>query len=118
MGDRAPLEPRDLASILLVVVTWGVNFVVMKVGLHSLTPFQLGAGGYLFAFLPLAFFTGPPRVPARWLLAFGLAQGVVLGERVAPLQWAGAALVLCALACVVSGALRPARRRGTGPRDR
>lgn len=76
MGARKPLEPRDLASILLVVVTWGVNFVVMKVGLHSLTPFQLGAGRYLFAFLPLAFFIRPPRVPVRWLLAFGLAQGV------------------------------------------
>lgn len=76
MSSRAPLEPRDLASILLVVVTWGVNFVVMKVGLAGLTPFQLGAGRYLFAFLPLALFVRPPRVPLRWLLAFGLAQGV------------------------------------------
>ena len=76
MSARTPLEPRDLASILLVVVTWGVNFVVMKVGLASLTPFQLGAGRYLFAFLPLALFIRPPRVPLRWLLAFGLAQGV------------------------------------------
>jgi len=73
---QQPLQPRDLASIGLVVLTWGVNFVVMKVGLASLTPFQLGAGRYLFAFLPLALFVRPPRVPVRWVLAFGLAQGV------------------------------------------
>jgi O-acetylserine/cysteine efflux transporter len=61
---------------LLVVVVWGINFVVMKVGLASLTPFQLGAGRYLFAFLPLAFVVRRPRLRLRWLLAFGLAQGV------------------------------------------
>lgn len=60
----------------MVVAVWGVNFVVMKVGLASLTPFQLGAGRYLFAFLPLALVMRRPRVRLRWLLAFGLAQGV------------------------------------------
>ena len=49
------LEASDLAAILAVVVVWGVNFVAMKVGLSSLTPFQMGAGRYLFAFLLVLF---------------------------------------------------------------
>lgn len=76
MSARAPLEGRDLASIVLVIVVWGLNFVVMKVGLASLTPFQLGAGRYLFAFLPLALLSRRPPTRKRWLLAFGLSQGV------------------------------------------
>jgi len=59
-----------------VVLVWGTNFVAMKLGLRELTPFQLGAGRYLFAFLPLALFVRPPRLPARWVLLYGLFQGV------------------------------------------
>ncbi|RYY82215.1 MAG: EamA family transporter [Comamonadaceae bacterium] len=75
-ADRASLTGRDLAAILLVVVVWGLNFVVMKVGLESLTPFQMGAGRYVFAVLPLLLVLRRPAVRWRWLLAFGLAQGV------------------------------------------
>ena len=59
-----------------MVVIWGMNFVVMKIGLASVTPFQMGAGRYLFAFLPLAFLLRRPPAKVRWLLAFGLTQGV------------------------------------------
>lgn len=75
-SHRHPLAPADLAAILLVVGVWGINFVVMKVGLTSLTPFQMGAGRYVLAFLPLALVVRRPAVRARWLLAFGLTQGV------------------------------------------
>lgn len=75
-SSRTALEASDLAAVLLVVVVWGINFVVMKVGLASLTPFQMGAGRYLFAFLPLALLVRRPPVRARWLLAFGMTQGV------------------------------------------
>jgi O-acetylserine/cysteine efflux transporter len=74
------LAPRfsraDLAALVAVVVIWGLNFVVMKVGLAYFTPFQLGAGRFVFAVLPLALFIRVPAVRRRWLLAFGLAQGV------------------------------------------
>jgi O-acetylserine/cysteine efflux transporter len=76
MPQPHPFRPADLAAILAVVVIWGLNFVVMKVGLAHFTPFQLGAGRFAFAFLPLALFTRVPPVRWRWLLAFGLTQGV------------------------------------------
>ncbi|MYM82585.1 EamA family transporter [Duganella sp. FT50W] len=67
---------RDLLSALLVIVIWGTNFVAMKVGLRNLTPFQLGAARYLFAVLPLILFIKPPKLPAKWVIAYGLSQGV------------------------------------------
>lgn len=76
MNQPGTLGGRDYAAALCVVLVWGTNFVAMKLGLRELTPFQLGAGRYLFAFLPLAFFVRPPRLAARWVLLYGLCQGV------------------------------------------
>ena len=70
------LTGRDLAAALGVIVIWGLNFVAMKFALHDFTPFQLGAARYVFAVLPLAFFIRPPKVPWKWVLLYGLFQGV------------------------------------------
>lgn len=74
--SSAPLPTRDLVAALAVVAIWGVNFVVMKWGLRHFTPFQLGAARYLCAALPLVFFVRPPAVHWRWVLLYGLFQGV------------------------------------------
>lgn len=71
-----PLRARDLIIALVVVVLWGVNFVAMKWGLRSFSPFQLGVARYVFAALPLLLMIRPPRVHWRWVLWFGLFQGV------------------------------------------
>lgn len=70
------LSGRDLAAALVVVVVWGVNFVVMKFALRDFTPFQLGAARYVFAVLPLVLFVRPPAIPWKWLVFYGLFQGV------------------------------------------
>ncbi|WP_397410864.1 EamA family transporter [Polaromonas sp.] len=70
------LTGRDLAAALVVVVVWGVNFVVMKFALRDFTPFQLGAARYVFAVLPLLLFVRPPGIPWKWLALYGLFQGV------------------------------------------
>ena len=70
------LTGRDLAAALVVVLVWGVNFVVMKFALRDFTPFQLGAARYVFAVLPLALFIRPPAIAWKWLLLYGLFQGV------------------------------------------
>lgn len=70
------LTGRDLAAALVVVVVWGVNFVVMKFALRDFTPFQLGAARYVFAVLPLLLFVRPPAIPWKWLALYGLFQGV------------------------------------------
>lgn len=68
--------PRDYAAAIGAVVIWGTNFISMKVGLRELTPFQLGAGRYLFAALPLVLLVRRSPVAFKWLLLYGLCQGV------------------------------------------
>jgi O-acetylserine/cysteine efflux transporter len=67
---------RDYLAALAVVVIWGLNFVVMKVGLQGLSPSLLGALRFAAASLPFLLFVPWPRVPLRFVLAYGLAQGV------------------------------------------
>ncbi|MDC8759453.1 EamA family transporter [Janthinobacterium fluminis] len=71
-----PLSGRDLLAALVVVLVWGTNFVAMKFALRDLTPLQLGAGRYLFAILPLVFLVKPPKLHWKWLVIYGLCQGV------------------------------------------
>jgi O-acetylserine/cysteine efflux transporter len=76
MSEPGRFEGRDYAAALCVVLVWGSNFVAMKLGLREVTPFQLGAGRYLFAVLPLLLFVRPPKLAPRWVILYGLCQGV------------------------------------------
>lgn len=58
------------------MVIWGLNFVAMKLALRDFTPFQLGAIRYVFASLPLVLLVRFPRGGIKWLVAYGLCQGV------------------------------------------
>ena len=75
-SEGEPWQPRDLMAAGVIILVWGMNFVAMKFTLRYFTPFQLGAARYLFAALPLIFFVRPPKVAAKWLLLFGMFQGV------------------------------------------
>lgn len=66
----------ELGALLAIIVIWGTNFVVMKAALKDFTPFQLGAGRYLFAVLPLVLFLKPPRLRWRWVVLYGVLQGL------------------------------------------
>ena len=72
----SPLSGRDYVAALFVVLIWGTNFVAMKFGLRELTPFQLGAGRYLFALIPLILLIRPPALPWQWVVLYGLFQGI------------------------------------------
>lgn len=76
MEASGGLQGRDYAAALCVVLVWGTNFVAMKLGLREVTPFQLGAGRYLFALLPLLLFVRPPKLAPRLVILYGLFQGV------------------------------------------
>ncbi|RKP46161.1 EamA family transporter [Pararobbsia silviterrae] len=66
------MAPKDLLLALVVVVAWGVNFVVIKVGLDGVPPMLLGALRFTVAAIPAVFFVKRPRLPWRWLFAYGL----------------------------------------------
>jgi O-acetylserine/cysteine efflux transporter len=71
-----PLSRGDLLCALGVIVIWGLNFVVMKLGLQTLSPMLLGALRFMVASLPFVLFVRPPAMPWRYVVAYGLAQGL------------------------------------------
>ena len=71
-----PFTGRDILCALVVVLVWGTNFVVMKIGLQTLSPMMLGALRFAFASLPFLIFVRRPSVPWRLVVFYGLAQGV------------------------------------------
>jgi len=72
----AAMRPRDLALALLVIVVWGVNFAVIKVGLVGVPPLLLAALRFMLAAFPALLFVRAPKVPLRLYLAFGLTMSV------------------------------------------
>ena len=73
---KVHLAPRDLALTLAIVALWGFSFVPIKLGLRELPPFALAAFRFLFAAVPLVFFIKPPRMPWRYVAAYGFVIGV------------------------------------------
>lgn len=69
---------KDLLLALVVIIAWGLNFVVIKVGLQDIPPLLLGALRFLLVVFPAIFFIRRPQVPWRWLLAYGLT--ISLGQ--------------------------------------
>ncbi|WP_206130443.1 EamA family transporter [Burkholderia sp. Ac-20379] len=69
---------KDLLLALVVIVAWGVNFVVIKVGLHGVPPMLLGALRFTLAAVPAVFFVPRPKLPWRMLLIYG--GTILLGQ--------------------------------------
>lgn len=76
MSTASPFTAKDYLAALCVIVIWGTNFVAMKFGLLDFTPFQLGAGRYLAAALPLLLVMRRPAIDLRWIVLYGLCQGL------------------------------------------
>lgn len=70
------LAPRDLALTLAIVALLGFTFVPIKVGLREIPPFAMAATRFFFAAIPLVFFIKRPRIPWRYIVAYGFAIGV------------------------------------------
>ncbi len=70
------MNPRHVLLAVSVAIVWGVNFVVIEVGLENFPPLLFSALRFLFAAVPAIFFLGRPRVAWRYVIAVGLALGV------------------------------------------
>lgn len=62
---------------LLVTLIWGVNFVVIKVGLEDFPPLLFCALRFALAALPLLFLRGPMPAPFWRIVQIGLLLGVI-----------------------------------------
>ncbi|WP_076591880.1 EamA family transporter [Herminiimonas arsenitoxidans] len=68
------MSPTDILIALAIVSIWGLNFVVIKIGLQDFSPISLTVLRFFFAAFPLVFFIKRPAIPWRLLCAFGLFQ--------------------------------------------
>lgn len=66
------MSRKDGLLALLVVVVWGLNFVVIKLGLHNMPPLLLAGLRFLLVAFPAIFFIPRPKVPLSLLLGYGL----------------------------------------------
>lgn len=69
---------KDLLLAMVVIIAWGLNFVVIKFGLDGVPPMLLGALRFLLVAFPAVFFIKRPQVPWRWLVAYGMT--ISLGQ--------------------------------------
>lgn len=70
-----PLRHRALA--VLVAAVWGVNFVVIDLGLRDVPPLVLTALRFLACAVPLVFLVPRPTSRLRYVVAYGVALGVL-----------------------------------------
>ncbi|WP_105903453.1 EamA family transporter [Vibrio gangliei] len=66
------MNARSLGLILLVVFVWGINFVVITIGVKEIPPFFMAGLRFSFLAFPLVCFLPKPEVPTRWLIAYGM----------------------------------------------
>jgi len=71
------MRSRDVALAAVVNVLWGINFAVIDIGLRDLPPLLFCALRFGLAAVPAILVLRHPRVGWRWVLAVGLALGVV-----------------------------------------
>ncbi len=70
------MRPVHKLQAVLVTFIWGVNFVVIEVGLKDFPPLVLTALRFVAAAIPLVFFLPRPTAKARYVLGYGLVLGV------------------------------------------
>ena len=68
------MKPSDILLALIVVLIWGFNFVVIKLGLQGLPPILFTALRFACAALPMVFFVRRPAVPLKLLAGYAAFQ--------------------------------------------
>ena len=66
------MSVKDMLLALCVVVAWGVNFVVIKLGLQGMPPFLLAGLRFTLVAFPAIFFVRRPPIPLHWLVVYGM----------------------------------------------
>jgi O-acetylserine/cysteine efflux transporter len=71
------LKAKDTFLAILVAMIWGLNFVVIKVGLDSFPPLLFSCLRFTVAAFPAVIFFKRGQISWKWILTIGLTLGVV-----------------------------------------
>lgn len=63
---------KDIFLAIGVMLIWGLNFVVIKIGLNHMSPFFLAGLRFALVVFPAVFFIPMPRAPLKWLIIYGV----------------------------------------------
>ncbi|PKG82369.1 hypothetical protein CXF85_12830 [Colwellia sp. 75C3] len=66
------MNNRDLLLGIFVMIIWGLNFSVIKLGVSEIDPLLLTALRFTLAVIPAVFFVKRPQVKWRYLMGYGL----------------------------------------------
>lgn len=66
-----------IALAVLIAAIWGVNFVVIRLGLDAFPPLLFNGLRFVVASLPFLLFFRSPGVPWRWVIGVGVVLGVM-----------------------------------------
>lgn len=66
------MQAKHLLLAILVVIVWGINFVVTKICLQGFPPLLLCAVRFFLAVFPAIFFLPKPKASWKLIAAFGL----------------------------------------------
>lgn len=69
---------RDWLTAFVVILAWGVNFVIIKLALTEIPPLLLGCLRFSLVAFPAVFFIKRPALPLRIIVAYGLT--ISLGQ--------------------------------------
>ncbi len=70
------VKKKDLLLALLVVIIWGANFTVIKLGLNGVPSMLLVSVRYTFVAFPAIFFIKKPNLDWKYIICYGLTVGV------------------------------------------
>lgn len=71
------MKPSHIALAAVVAAVWGVNFVVIDIGLSDFPPLLFSALRFTLAAFPAVLFVGKPRVRWRWVVIVGITLGIM-----------------------------------------
>ncbi|WP_417841669.1 EamA family transporter [Terasakiella sp.] len=70
------MRPLHIFLAICVMAAWGINFVIIKVGLDSFPPILLSALRFALAGLPIVFIWKTPPAPLKWIVAIALSLAI------------------------------------------
>lgn len=70
------MKRKDFILAMLVVIIWGANFTVIKLGLGGVPPLLLVTLRFILVAFPAVFFVKAPKMPLKDILLYGFTVGV------------------------------------------
>ncbi len=66
------MNKKDLGLGLIVVILWGLNYLIIKLGVSNVQPLVLLTIRFIVVTVPAIFFIPKPPISWRWLIPLGL----------------------------------------------